>query len=147
MRTVTIACLLLLAVTVLAGEERRGAAAGIVDAGGVWRLAQAESRGMEFAVFIRLKPGMTEAELLQRAGPPDYESTEGTDTRARTVIEESAVIDPVTGNIVPQTNVVRSERTEIVKSWYYLPTTADPFTTRVTLTGGRIATIERTKKF
>jgi outer membrane lipoprotein carrier protein len=41
-------------------------------------LAQGEARGMKFEVYIRLKQGMSEAELLQRAGPPDYESTEGT---------------------------------------------------------------------
>lgn len=111
------------------------------------RVAQNEPRGMRFDVYIRLKQGMTEAELLQRAGPPDYESTDGTDTSTRAIVQDSVVIDPATGNPVPQRDVIRSERTEIVKSWYYLPTLTDPFTTRVLLTGGRIANIERTKKF
>ena len=35
----------------------------------------------------------------------------------------------------------------IVKSFYWYPTTSDPFTTLVTVRGGRIETIERTKKF
>jgi len=35
---------------------------------------------------------------------------------------------------------------DISKSFYYYPTGSDPFTTVVTLRGGRINTIERTKK-
>lgn len=112
-----------------------------------WRSAQREPQGMRFEVFIRLKQGMTEAELVQRAGPPDYEAVEGTDTSAQALLQDSVVVDPATGNAVPQKNVIRSERTEVVKSWYYLPTVSDPYTTHVTLIGGRIARLERTKKF
>lgn len=111
------------------------------------RIAQNEPRGMRFDVYIRLKQGMSEAELLQRAGAPDYESIEGTDSRTQAIVQDGTVIDSPTGNRVPQKSVIRSERTAIVKSWYYLPTTTDPFTTHVTLIGGRIAEIERTKKF
>ena len=73
-------------------------------------------RGMEFDVFIRLQRGMTEGEVLLRAGPPDYESVE---------------------------NLVY----DIVKSYYYFPTIANPYTTVVTLRGGRVASLERIKKF
>ena len=34
------------------------------------------ARGMDFDVFIRLQAGMTEGELLLRAGPPDYQGAE-----------------------------------------------------------------------
>lgn len=34
-------------------------------------------RGMDFDVYIRLQRGMTEGELLLRAGRPDYESLDG----------------------------------------------------------------------
>lgn len=112
-----------------------------------WRVAQGGPQGMKFEVFIRLNRGMSEAELLQRAGRPDYESIEGTDISTLAVIQDSVVIDPATGNTVPQKSVIRSERAEVVKSWYYLPTASDPFTTHVTLIGGRIANIERKKKF
>ena len=74
------------------------------------------TRGMDFDVFIRLQAGMTEGELLLRAGSPDYEGVE---------------------------NV----RHDIVKSFYYFPTLANPYTTVVTLRGGRIANLERIKKF
>ncbi len=74
------------------------------------------TRGMDFDVFIRLQTGMTEGELLLRAGIPDYEGMD---------------------NI----------RHDIVKSYYYFPTVANPYTTVVTLRGGRIANLERIKKF
>ncbi len=72
-------------------------------------------RGMDFDVYIRLQYGMTEGELLLRAGPPDHKGVD---------------------NII-----------DIVKSYYYFPTVANPFTTVVTLRGGRIASLERIKKF
>ena len=73
-------------------------------------------RGMEFDIYIRLQQGMTEGELLQRAGKPDHESVE---------------------------NFHRF----IVKTYYYFPTTSNPYTTVVTLRGGRIQEVDRIKKF
>ncbi len=35
----------------------------------------------------------------------------------------------------------------VTKSFYYYPTTSDPFITVVTVRGGRISNLERTKKF
>lgn len=78
--------------------------------------AAASARGMDFETFIRLSRGMSEGELIQRAGKPDYLALE---------------------------NV----RDDIVKSFYWYPTSSAPFTTMVTVRGGRIDTIERTKKF
>ncbi len=72
-------------------------------------------RGMDFDTFIRLQNGMTEGELMLRAGPPDYATVE-------------------------------NFRHDIVKSFYYHPTVANPFITVVTLRGGRIVNIERTRK-
>ena len=73
-------------------------------------------RGMEFDVYIRLQRGMTEGELLLRAGRPDHESLDGFGDG-------------------------------IVRTYYYLPTTSNPFTTVVTLRGGRIHELDRIKKF
>lgn len=78
--------------------------------------AAAQARGMEFETFIRLQRGMTEGELLIRAGQPDHESIE-------------------------------NFRNNIVKTYYYFPTVANPFTTVVTVRGGRIANLDRVKKF
>lgn len=133
---------LLAAVLALAPVTAVGAAEGVLQ-----RVAQAEARGMPFEVYIRLRTGMSEAELLQRAGAPDYTTVEGTKTRGEAIVQETVVIDPVTGKPLPQAGVSRSERSEIIKTWYYLLTLADPYTTRVTLTGGRITHLERIKKF
>lgn len=73
-------------------------------------------RGMAFDIYIRLERGMTEGELLVRAGPPDHESVDGGWDYA-------------------------------VKTYYYLPTVADPYTTVVSLRDGRIANLQRVKKF
>lgn len=72
-------------------------------------------RGMEFSTFTRLQRGMSEGEVLLRAGKPDHESIE-------------------------------NFRNLIVKSLYYYPTVVNPYITIVTLRGGRIAEIERTRK-
>jgi len=72
-------------------------------------------RGMSFDTFIRLQRGMTEGELLVRAGRPDHETFDSLYDTDRTL--------------------------------YYYPTVADPFTTVVRLRSGRIAALERIKKF
>ncbi|MEK6592114.1 MAG: DUF4124 domain-containing protein [Pseudomonadota bacterium] len=77
--------------------------------------AAAPVRGMGFDTYIRLQRGMSEGELMLRAGKPDHESVE-------------------------------NFRHDIVKSYYYYPTLSDPFITMVTVRGGRIADIERTRK-
>jgi hypothetical protein len=71
--------------------------------------------GMPFSVYIRLHPGMSEGELLERAGSPDYSSVD---------------------NIV-----------DGVKTYYYYPTTSNPFTTAVRLRDGSIVNIKRTRKY
>ena len=72
-------------------------------------------RGMDFDVYIRLQRGMTEGELLVRAGRPDYEAVDHLYDFDRTL--------------------------------YYFPTVANPFTTVVKLRSGRIAYVQRVKKF
>ncbi len=79
-------------------------------------LAQNDTRGLAFDVFIRLQKGMSEGELLLRAGKPDSESVE-------------------------------NMRYDIVKTYYYFPTSSDPWITTIRLVGGRIADLERIKKF
>ncbi len=56
--------------------------------------APGAARGMEFDIFIRLQRGMTEAELLQRAGVPDRESVEN----FRNDIVKSMYYMPTAGN-------------------------------------------------
>ena len=72
-------------------------------------------RGMDFQTFVNLRTGMSEGELMLRAGRPDFESVE-------------------------------NFRNDIVRSYYYYPTIADPFITVVTVRGGVITNIERNRK-
>lgn len=90
-------------------------------------------RGLPFDVYIMLRNGMTEGELLQRAGSPDYESADGT--------VGSAVITGRRGARVQYFNNLE------LRKLYYYPTLSDPFTTVVTLTGGLISDLQRTRKF
>ena len=93
----------------VAGLTARAAVDGMV-------VAQNAPRGMAFDVFIRLQKGMSEGELILRAGKPDSESVE-------------------------------NMRNDIVKTYYYFPTSSDPWITTIRLEGGRIAELERIKKF
>lgn len=99
-----------------AAPERRADVPPAPQPGGPPAPGPVATRGMDFDVFIRLQTGMTEGELLLRAGPPDHKGVE-------------------------------NFRHDIVKSYYYYPTTSNPYTTVVTLRGGRIANLERVKKF
>jgi hypothetical protein len=98
-------------------------------------------RGMPFDVFILLRQGMSEAELLQRAGPPDYMSVDG--SVGSSVISGRRVGPP--GPDKPPR--VQTFSNLELKNFYYYPTVSDPFTTVVTLTGGRISEMQRTRKF
>ncbi|MEY4598758.1 MAG: hypothetical protein RLZZ445_1555 [Pseudomonadota bacterium] len=76
--------------------------------------ADESARGMAFEVYIRLEHGMTEGDLVLRAGKPDHQSKDN----------------------------VR----EGLKSYYYYPTTANPYLTTITLRSGRIVNIERVRR-
>jgi len=88
---------------------------------------------MQFDVYIRLRKGMSEGELLERAGTPDHQTIEGT-IGSKDVVRQSDQVS---------VNTTKSE----VKSFYYFPTAADPFTTVITTTGGRITDLRRERKF
>lgn len=107
----------------------------------------ARSRGMPFGVFIRLQRGMTEGELLLRSGPPDHVSREGLNATQWSIVQRGVLTDPETGRNVPQRTVTNSQSMQIVKTYYYFPTSADPWLTTVTLVGGHIANMDRQKRF
>lgn len=75
---------------------------------------QPAARGMTFDVFARIDRGMTEGEVVLRAGPPDYEATDAY---------------------------------RMGKTWFYYPTSSDPFTTTITMRGGRVFELDRVRKF
>jgi len=93
-------------------------------------------RGLEFRKYISIERGMTEGELLGIAGDPDLLVDNG-------------------GAWFPAPAAVQSGRHArsgaivggAMRTYTYLPTSADPFTTTVTLIGGRVSEIERIRKF
>ena len=97
--------------------------------------ARPSVRGMDFDVYIRLRKGMSEGELLARAGPPDHLAVDGSVDRKEVV--RGGESEPVSVN-----------STELIgKTFYYFPTASDPFTTVVTTSGGRIVDLQRERKF
>jgi len=81
-------------------------------------------RGLEFRKYISIQRGMSEGELLSIAGEPDFSVSQGATPVGR-----------------------RGRGGFEVRTWTYLPTSADPFTTTVTLVGSRVGEVERVRKF
>jgi hypothetical protein len=103
-------------------------------------------RGLDFGVFIMLRHGMTEGELLQRAGPPDYQSADGNAVQAIAVTRRGRSIDQLNG-WRGQGALSYGISNQIVRTFYYYPTISNPFTTVLTLTGGRITDLQRMRQF
>jgi hypothetical protein len=103
-------------------------------------------RGLAFDIFIQIQRGMTEAEVLIRAGKPDLEETEGTAENSAASASTSNSVNPKTDAVTRNTNIIKNTITEVVKTYYYLPTISDPFTTVITFRGGRVADIQRIRK-
>lgn len=92
-------------------------------------------KGLSFSKYISIQRGMSEGELLGIAGEPDLLSDQGV-----------ALASPGTVQVAP--GVRRPARAGLtLKTWTYMPTSADPFTTTITLVGGRVSEIERVRKF
>lgn len=93
------------------------------------------ARGLEFRAYISIQRGMGEGELLGIAGEPDLKADQGVAIAAPTTVQIGR-------------NLSTAARTGLVmKTYTYLPTSADPFTTTITLVGGRVSELERVRKF
>jgi len=93
-------------------------------------LAQSSGvRGLDFTSFLHLERGMAEGEVLSIAGQPDALVDQG-------YVERTAL----------QTTGLAREAFA-VRTYTYLPTDADPFTTTITLVGGRVTDISRVQRF
>jgi hypothetical protein len=86
-------------------------------------------RGLDFTSFLHLERGMTEGQVLSVAGEPDVLSDQG-------FVERSVI--QTTG---PERKALA------VRTYTYLPTDADPFTTTITLVGGQVTDIRRDQRF
>lgn len=104
-------------------------------------------RGLDFGVYIMLRRGMSEGELLQRAGPPDFESTDGNSVQTFAQSRRGRPIHHLHGRHGRGLVIPYGFSNLIVKTFYYYPTLSNPFTTELTLVGGRIADLQRTRQF
>jgi hypothetical protein len=92
-------------------------------------------RGLQFSRYISIQRGMAEGEVLGIAGEPDLLVDDGLAISAPTTVQ--------TGR-----RTRSAARTALaMRTYTYLPTPADPFTTIITLVGGRVSEIERIRKF
>jgi len=92
-------------------------------------------RGLDFRNYVRVQRGMTEGELLGIAGEPDLKTDQGVAIAAPTTVQVGR-------------NFSTAARAGLVmKTYTYLPTSGDPFTTTITLVGGHVSEIERVRKF
>jgi uncharacterized protein DUF4124 len=92
-------------------------------------------RGLEFRKYLSIQRGMSEGELLGVAGEPDMKADQGI-----------ALSAPVTIQLGP--NHAGPGRAGLsMKTYTYMPTPGDPFTTTIRLVGGRVDEIERVRKF
>ena len=99
---------------------------------------------IDAATFFLLKRGMSESEVLVRAGPPDLVTSPGSDedeTRSGAVVE---VAPGVFGF-----DAERHSKTRTIKELHYIPGPEehDPHLTVITVKGGRVWDIIRTKLF
>ena len=97
--------------------------------------AQKQPRGLDFRRYISIERGMSEGELLGVAGEPDFISDQGIALAAPSTVQAG------------RRHRVPARSGYSFKTWTYLPTSADPFTTTITLVGGRVSQIERVRKF
>jgi hypothetical protein len=87
------------------------------------------ARGLGFRTYLSLQRGMTEGEVLAIAGLPDAQADQGAVFSDRS---------PTPGH---------GRSALAVRTYTYLPTTADPQTTTITFVGGRVTEIRRDRKF
>ena len=93
------------------------------------------TRGLEFRNYISIQRGMSEGELLGIAGQPDFIADQGIALAAPSTVQGG------------QNVRVPARAALSLKTWTYMPTVADPFTTTITLVGGRVSEVERVRKF
>ena len=103
----------------LEARQRQRDAVEAKDAAARAAAAPKAPRGLDFRNYLRIERGMSEGELLGIAGEPDFVSDQG----------------------------FAGPNAQRMKSWTYLPTPGDPFTTTITLIGGRVSELDRVRKF
>lgn len=101
-------------------------------------------RGLPFNVYINLRRGMTEGEVLARAGAPDFQSGDAIDEQSITLGELNRNEGPRAGRGFSSVRILRSN---LIKTYTYLPSPGEPFTTVITFRGGVVDDMQRIRRF
>ena len=116
-------------------RERRREAENARAAAERAALEPKRARGLEFRKYISITRGMSEGEVLGIAGEPDLKADQGI-----------AISAPTTVQINRNFRTAAREGLAL-RTYTYLPIPGDPYTTTITLVGGRVSEIERVRKF
>ena len=113
---------------------------------GAWLLPgpRAEAGQIESSAYFHLRRGMSESEVLVRAGAPDLVTSPGLEA---VEVKRGMVDRGVDGEMSFDT--FRRTYIPTIAQWHYVPgpEETDPFITIITFRGGEIWEIERTKVF
>jgi hypothetical protein len=94
-----------------------------------------QNKGLDFRTYLSIQRGMPEGEVLAIAGRPDLAADQG---------------------FAPETTLVVKDRTYaaapcgpgcLMKTYTYLPTSEEPYTTTITFVAGQVTEIQRNRKF
>lgn len=99
---------------------------------------------IDSAAYFHLRRGMSESEVLVRAGPPDLVTSPGLEA---VEVKHGVVEHGDEGEVTFDT--FRRTRIPTVAQWHYVPgpEESDPFITIITFRAGEIWELERTKVF
>ena len=105
---------------------------------------QAEAGQIDSSAYFHLRRGMSESEVLVRAGPPDLVTSPGLEA----VEVNRGMVDRGDDGEV-SFDTFRRTRIPTIAQWHYVPgpEETDPFITIITFRGGEIWELERTKVF
>lgn len=106
--------------------------------------APSDAGQIDSSAYFHLRRGMSESEVLVRAGPPDLVTSPGLEA---VEIKHGMVERGDDGAVSFDT--FRRTRIPTIARWHYIPGAGetDPFITIITFRGGEIWEIERTKVF
>ena len=99
---------------------------------------------IDSAAFFHLQRGMSESEVLVRAGPPDLVTSPGTEAIE---VKHGLVDQGEDGQVTFDS--FRRTRIPTINRWHYVPGPGetDPFITIITFRAGEVWDLERTKVF
>lgn len=106
--------------------------------------SRAEAGQIDSSAYFHLRRGMSESEVLVRAGPPDLVTSPGLEA---VEVKRGMVNRGDEGEV--NFDTFRRTRIPTIAQWHYVPgpEETDPFITIITFRGGEIWELERTKVF